>query len=306
MWRTTCLRRQGVPSRGISIHVPRVEDDLSSSGFSQVTRISIHVPRVEDDIFQSLTNAVTTHFNPRPPCGGRHQNRREYIVAVYFNPRPPCGGRHWAGDGYKEDEDISIHVPRVEDDAGMTMARIGMTTFQSTSPVWRTTAHGGFGIGGGNAFQSTSPVWRTTKVVNPRKGVIAFQSTSPVWRTTYIYCRVRSRNGISIHVPRVEDDLLQKQGKINAKYFNPRPPCGGRPYGSLHPGQIIHFNPRPPCGGRPKIRANKKVDEDEHFNPRPPCGGRPPLTTLATSSTRYFNPRPPCGGRHMLTRSPFR
>ena len=50
VWRTTALAIPGAPSRMISIHVPRVEDDavpVIITGDDQL--ISIHVPRVEDD-----------------------------------------------------------------------------------------------------------------------------------------------------------------------------------------------------------------------------------------------------------------
>ena len=36
--------------------------------------------------------------------------------------------------------DISIHVPRVEDDSVSVTISATATSFQSTSPVWRTTA----------------------------------------------------------------------------------------------------------------------------------------------------------------------
>ena len=79
--------------------------------------ISIHVLRAEDDGLCEGSRENNRHFNPRPPCGGRHaevaqaalngtlfqstssvrrttRHRRctEY-TAVDFNPRPPCGGR---------------------------------------------------------------------------------------------------------------------------------------------------------------------------------------------------------------------
>ena len=79
---------------------------------------------------------------------------------------------------------------------------------------------------------------------------------------------------ISIHVLRVEDDPAAQSGRALMGYFNPRPPCGGRPYShskrhraasiSIHVLRveddataapykevIAYFNPRPPCGGRP-------------------------------------------------------
>ena len=57
----------------------------------------------------------------------------------YFNPRPPCGGRQEPRKPLLRLSLISIHVPRVEDDQGNQLFRARRCSFQSTSPVWRTT-----------------------------------------------------------------------------------------------------------------------------------------------------------------------
>ena len=126
----------------ISIHVPRVEDDIADKRTgSTIERISIHVPRVEDDIvgisnktskmpFQSTSPGWRTtcvgfaagrnpdDFNPRPPGGGRPTMCRTTCrFPSYFNPRPPGGGRRQRnGLAERNRRIISIHVPRVEDD----------------------------------------------------------------------------------------------------------------------------------------------------------------------------------------------
>ena len=79
-------------------------------------RISIHVPRVEDDDEQREHGAPVIDFNPRPPCGGRHTIAKPKAKTIYFNPRPPCGGRLDSADEVEQRCNISIHVPRVEDD----------------------------------------------------------------------------------------------------------------------------------------------------------------------------------------------
>ena len=56
--------------------------------------ISIHALRGEGDIFSPFTKNQYLYFNPRPPWGGRLQNRsRNRQVHRHFNPRPPWGGR---------------------------------------------------------------------------------------------------------------------------------------------------------------------------------------------------------------------
>ncbi len=101
------------------------------------------------------------------------------------------------------------------------------------------------------------------------------------------------------------------------RYFNPRPPCGGRPHrGDWALFTDRHFNPRPPCGGRPGTQtAHRRFKgisihaprvggdcwgdgEQEHnfyFNPRPPCGGRP-ATRLKRLCRGRFQSTPPVWG----------
>ena len=76
--------------------------------------------------------------------------------------------------------------------------------------------------------------------------------------------------------------------------FNPRSPCGERPWTVGTPPRIRCFNPRSPCGERRHTGGT-----DQHptgFNPRSPCGERhfraPPKALVPG-----FNPRSPCGER---------
>ena len=141
VWRTTYINAAFIGRKHISIHVPRVEDDKPRGN---------KLPRLP-------------YFNPRPPCGGRlscwysflfvnlisiHVPRVEddellvflFVRKFDFNPRPPCGGRHVAACEKCFRLLISIHVPRVEDDRYCISVKNRIILFQSTSPVWRTTA----------------------------------------------------------------------------------------------------------------------------------------------------------------------
>ena len=72
------------------------------------------------------------------------------------------------------------------------------------------------------------------------------------------------------------------------------PMRGGDPYrppGSTHPS---YFDPRPPCGGRPPIRLQLRYIFFD-FNPRPPCGGRP-LSSRTALQTAIFQSTPPVRG----------
>ena len=125
---------------------------------------------------------------------------------------------------------------------------------------------------------------------------------------------------ISIHVPREGDDMYVVACNLPSRIFQSTSPARGttradRVYG--RPAQK-YFNPRPPRGGRLNnqphemtlgeisIHVPREGDDKScipmprtcgNFNPRPPRGGRPSTSRTSTPSSSNFNPRPPRGGR---------
>ena len=190
----------------ISIHVLRVEDDRKLKKRVFGTDISIHVLRVEDDADIRWSLAQLTYFNPRPPCGGRRTKTARCRCSNHFNPRPPCGGRLLTPSRPAAIANFNPRPP-----CG------GRRTNRHTRP-------------GPCRFQSTSSVWRTTEPYDLDSNKITlFQSTSSVWRTTLHDLTAKSNDiGISIHVLRVEDDIIRTNSVGYGGDFNPRPPCGGR------------------------------------------------------------------------------
>ena len=78
-------------------------------------------------------------------------------------------------------------------------------------------------------FQSTSSVWRTTQTTFCWCDITAnFNPRPPCGGRPQVFNRIAKPFRISIHVLRVEDDLLTKGITRSHGYFNPRPPCGGR------------------------------------------------------------------------------
>ncbi len=275
VWRTTPYWQKANQSRYISIHVPRVEDDDSKysvnntarnfnprppcggrlqqakeqplphrfQSTSPVWRTTLHIWRVftVDFKFQSTSPVWRTTMT----------DTRMLSERKHFNPRPPCGGRLFVPAHCRVPTAISIHVPRVEDDARMITAHSPSFPFQSTSPVWRTTrcisrapaAHwisihvprveddnsAERGCRRCCNFNPRPPCGGRlrSQTIEHRKWI--FQSTSPVWRTTLALVFTSCELDISIHVPRVEDDPPSVAYRASLPHFNPRPPCGGRP-----------------------------------------------------------------------------
>ena len=101
----------------ISIHAPRVGSDGCRKRGTVLQRISIHAPRVGSDEYRPGRCAHSQYFNPRSPCGERHE------LAATF------------ADGSM----ISIHAPRVGSDKAILTSLRAMVIFQSTLPVWGAT-----------------------------------------------------------------------------------------------------------------------------------------------------------------------
>ena len=78
-----------------------------------------------------------------------------------------------------------------------------------------------------------------------------FQSTHPMRGATLLAIAENDRNSISIHAPHAGCDGNIVESVQLGQIFNPRTPCGVRPYPcpGLHQHRI--FNPRTPCGVRP-------------------------------------------------------
>ena len=114
---------------------------------------------------------------------------------------------------------------------------------------------------------------------------------------------------------------MSSRSVCTQRHFNPRPPCGGRPFRpSIALLSWHNFNPRPPCGGRqtgPKgdtgatgisihaPRAGGDIFEvsnlfcPKEFQSTPPVRGATENGPELVNLPRDFNPRPPCGGRRI-------
>ena len=155
----------------------------------------------------SLRWLWSLHFNPRPPWGGRPRARKQKSIFIYFNPRPPWGGR-------------------------LLVNLLCQSAFQhfNPRPPWGGRRADRRGSCRRKKFQSTPSVGRATVVVVKSQGGIEFQSTPSVGRAT--------RN---MSIESIAEEIFQSTPSVGRatrtfsqtsamlKYFNPRPPWGGRP-----------------------------------------------------------------------------
>ena len=190
--------------------------------------ISIHALRGEGDARRSYHGNDNYNFNPRPPWGGRllgffmrtrlkifqstpsvGRATQNKIIASFTRPKfqsTPSVGR--ATNEFADSIDsagISIHALRGEGDDRSRKISKGRLYF-NPRPPW----------GGRPGL----PVIITTN--------LTFQSTPSVGRATALTGSIQTRKYISIHALRGEGDTPASAALSVIRYFNPRPPWGGR------------------------------------------------------------------------------
>ena len=198
-----------VLDRDLSIHVPRVGDDLHLHMPKQIPLdLSIHVPRVGDDRGKPSSAGEMYIFLSTSPAWGTTAVAQHVVFAGGLSIHVPRVGDDMERPGDEPDRKrLSIHVPRVGDD--MTKIRIQWSTQRTFYPR---PPRGGRRAGSlyrnaEEAFLSTSPAWGTTlanrlnfrtwklSIHVPRVGddpttppankkMVVFLSTSPAWGTT--------------------------------------------------------------------------------------------------------------------------
>ena len=102
----------------------------------RIFSISIHGPRVGADVEKLVEDGSFTHFNPRPPCGGRRLLFLMPVLLQNFNPRPPCGGRRSATQALAQ---LLYHFNPRPPCGGRPVPSdvpVDPDVFQSTAPVW--------------------------------------------------------------------------------------------------------------------------------------------------------------------------
>ena len=76
-----------------------------------------------------------------PVWGATSSTRVAMATPINFNPRTPCGVRHELASIIMTSDTISIHAPRVGCDQWHRSVPVIQAEFQSTHPVWGATTH---------------------------------------------------------------------------------------------------------------------------------------------------------------------
>ena len=77
----------------------------------RISNISIHALRGEGDRRSARVGRQCSHFNPRPPWGGRPRKSHMLCYNLNFNPRPPWGGRRKRIDNIGQMQNFNPRPP---------------------------------------------------------------------------------------------------------------------------------------------------------------------------------------------------
>ena len=180
----------------------------------------------------------------------------------YFYPRPPRGGRPYTVDEAKAIVEISIHALREEGDLLPCLSTVESRKFLSTP----------------SARRATPSVRRYGRAPAISIHALREEGDKPDHEWPGIHV-------ISIHALREEGDRHHPGGQRLHKNFYPRPPRGGRHFGTdgLTFSGVFLSTPsaRRATTGRPPRTSNMA-----YFYPRPPRGGRPSSAGNADESAQ--------------------
>ena len=259
------------------------------------------------------------NFNPRTPCGVRRNGQcRHHQRLLHFNPRTPCGVRPWMACLGRLGPRISIHAPLAGRDMSALSCRIGRAHFNPRAPCGvRLEVGGGIQKLPGisihaplagcdlqvsshaspqSGFQSTHPLRGATTGGSGGGGTVQFQSTHPLRGATALGGGAGHLRRISIHAPLAGCDAYTSLRRAMLFHFNPRTPCGVRPFTAAAFSGETKISIHAPLAGcdDPVIGHFDALAEISIHAPLAGCDrqDRPVLHAWI-----HFNPRTPCGVR---------
>ena len=240
---------------------------------------------------QANGGLCSNHFYPRPPRGGRpEQRQKQPRNRQHFYPRPPRGGRPGLIAASTMLPQISIHALREEGDPCLWSPTPWQADFYPRPPrggrlsleletddLMKISIH---------ALREEGDILARLDWVCPKCiSIHALREEGDIQRTPE---GMEIRQFLSTPSARRATDRLRAKVQ-RVPHFYPRPPRGGRLFLCAVQGIQINFYPRPPRGGRQqKQRENTLLLS--HYTP--PCTNCKEMSVNQTAKLhRYLRKR---------------
>ena len=264
------------------------------------------------------TAFTVTYFNPRAPCGARPLGYSAALSTFSFQSTRPVRGATKSGSPPCYTDSISIHAPRAGRDASHRQNLRQSVNFNPRAPCGARLRQS-VRIYPSSTFQSTRPVRGATRfLMSVNKFHVISIHAPRAGRDFLVSSSSSSSSSISIHAPRAgRDDMIFINKVSRMKFQSTRPVRGATTATSFPIRMYKNFNPRAPCGARPfQYRKNSPRSLFQSTRPvrgatwdkiayevygdisiHAPRAGRDARFITATATPKNFNPRAPCGAR---------
>ena len=265
--------------------------------------ISIHAPHAGCDAAGQLGLLSARLFQSTHPMrGATTRFLRLRLVPLRFQSTHPMRGATRKQQRRARLRKISIHAPHAGCDAGFRPFWPRQPVFQSTHPMRGATSKAG-GRAGSHAISIHAPhAGCDLIVVILCQSTLIFQSTHPMRGATSSRNAQFSFSRISIHAPHAGCDHRLLLLMVVALAFQSTHPMRGATDGRAGDHlQKSYFNPRTPCGVRPYFEAHNM--EWYPFQSTHPMRGATTFAGYSPKELDDFNPRTPCGVRHTIIRA---
>ena len=260
------------------------------------------------------------NFNPLSPHGERLSGGGIGKILQKFQSTLPAWGETPAPVVTADDENISIHSPRMGRDRtarvmffplsiSIHSPRMGRDPaplrdwprrypFQSTLPAWGETSDERPRYGIYDNFNPLSPHgerrWRSIASVQTGR----FQSTLPAWGETKVEAARYGQGGISIHSPRMGRDAPPHLHRPPKNPFQSTLPAWGETWTISFLALSAVFQSTLPAWGETKLCNRYNVCRKISIHS--PRMGRDGVDQLQLAVLHYFNPLSPHGERRQL------
>ena len=224
----------------------------------------------------------------RHPCESCTKGRGE------FQSTHPLRGATRVKSCFVFARKISIHAPLAGCDARQILLCLRPEDFNPRTPCgvrrrgWEASMADG-------QFQSTHPLRGATAGRNGVLPLEQFQSTHPLRGATQNKHQQFAVQEISIHAPLAGCDYSSHHSRQDHRNFNPRTPCGVRPFANYAADKTVEFQSTHPLRGATKALENHQ--KGEIISIHAPLAGCDPLRIMLRTRPSNFNPRTPCGVR---------
>ena len=184
------------PTRPLRGATPSIEIRLTDS------EISTHAPLAGRDDYAYILHDMDCDISTHAPLAGRDRSRPAPCRREsYFNPRAPCGARHEPLNKSDTKTNISTHAPLAGRDRCPQKGGISMKTFQPTRPLRGATPSRTSTAPASSYFNPRAPCGARQNFGRHFFGDFLFQPTRPLRGATFVPGMYQLVKSISTHAP---------------------------------------------------------------------------------------------------------